>query len=621
MKDRSVEYPNRYQFNLVGGTDNIYDVIPAPGEITEEGTPINKGTLLSEATASKLGFASTDDPTVDDAFNAVPKLSQIRQTLPVAEGMTVQAGDVVDVVDGEIGVNYDTKDNGLLITNTSSTTIANRQCWFNPNKGLIFYYNTNNTVVYAVVVTITNGIVSKSNPVKILDTVMSGITRIDDTRCVVFNNQNSKLYARIIQLVDEQIVINAELELNNMSTVTDVDAYCFHEGIIDVQGTAYNDNQTYIAVLRVMPNNTITKLTSTLLCSNRYATSAAKIDDHSFAVFYSNGRYAKIVSVTNNFEVTIGKEQPVNTNAELANTPTFGTTYIEDNKIASVAYYSGTWYLTMYQVTDTISIVSNNTANITMTFINGIYFDGEKVRLIGGLNTTLYDVYFSITNDTISHEKNVLIFEMLNSNNYPRYQQNNNNQYVGKDYRLLLIYRESSDKYNPYLQYSYQVSTTTQALALTSGTAGENVDVAYDGVFDFDGLEVGQSIYDGNDALIAYCPVAGKVNVIGYWKRDERAFVTGSYVGTGGTGSNNRNSLSWDKCPQLVIVAGSDGINSGQQIGIFVKDVPNMMANCEYSNAVIWDDTGLEWYLYSSGNDGDQLNYPGTVYHYAAFFN
>ena len=78
MKDRNVEYPNRYKLNKVTGTDDTYDLVPAPGEVSDEGTILNKGNLLSDTTAANLGFAPTDDPTIDDAFQNVYRIGDLR---------------------------------------------------------------------------------------------------------------------------------------------------------------------------------------------------------------------------------------------------------------------------------------------------------------------------------------------------------------------------------------------------------------------------------------------------------------------------------------------------------------------------------------------------------------
>lgn len=66
MKDRNVQYPNRYQLVKVEGTDDIYDLTPAPGTIVEEGTIINKSALLKDETAELFGLGN--DAVPDDVF-------------------------------------------------------------------------------------------------------------------------------------------------------------------------------------------------------------------------------------------------------------------------------------------------------------------------------------------------------------------------------------------------------------------------------------------------------------------------------------------------------------------------------------------------------------------------
>lgn len=58
MKDRNVEFPNRYHLTKVAGTDDIYDLTPAPGAVYEEGTFRNKANDLSDDTAAMFGFSS-----------------------------------------------------------------------------------------------------------------------------------------------------------------------------------------------------------------------------------------------------------------------------------------------------------------------------------------------------------------------------------------------------------------------------------------------------------------------------------------------------------------------------------------------------------------------------------
>lgn len=56
----------------VEGTDDIYDLTPAPGTVTEEGTFLNSDTLLKQTTAALLGGDSSMVP--DEALVALKNL-------------------------------------------------------------------------------------------------------------------------------------------------------------------------------------------------------------------------------------------------------------------------------------------------------------------------------------------------------------------------------------------------------------------------------------------------------------------------------------------------------------------------------------------------------------------
>lgn len=76
VKDRSVQYPNRYQLTTVAGQSNTYDLTPVPGTIAEEGTPVNKALLdqylaasgTTAGTASALTLAQSGFSLTDGAY-------------------------------------------------------------------------------------------------------------------------------------------------------------------------------------------------------------------------------------------------------------------------------------------------------------------------------------------------------------------------------------------------------------------------------------------------------------------------------------------------------------------------------------------------------------------------
>ena len=87
MKDRVPTYPNRVILNPVAGQANTYDIVRAD-EPQQEGTPLNKATLLDDTTAEKLGL--TGDPTVNQALAGILK-KPIQATL-TADGWTAITG-------------------------------------------------------------------------------------------------------------------------------------------------------------------------------------------------------------------------------------------------------------------------------------------------------------------------------------------------------------------------------------------------------------------------------------------------------------------------------------------------------------------------------------------------
>lgn len=72
MKDRSVEYPNRYRMTLVPGTTDIYEMTPVPGEVYEEGTLMSKANILDDNSEMDI-WGTIGDRTPNDAFSFIGK--------------------------------------------------------------------------------------------------------------------------------------------------------------------------------------------------------------------------------------------------------------------------------------------------------------------------------------------------------------------------------------------------------------------------------------------------------------------------------------------------------------------------------------------------------------------
>ena len=105
MTDRNVQYPSRYKLTLVEGTSDVYELTPAPGEVSAEGTILNKANLLSDNTAQALGLPQAD-PTVNDALNQLSRKPDPWQLIDLLDNTGEMAGTwtAPDVFEGE---NYD----------------------------------------------------------------------------------------------------------------------------------------------------------------------------------------------------------------------------------------------------------------------------------------------------------------------------------------------------------------------------------------------------------------------------------------------------------------------------------------------------------------------------------
>lgn len=113
-----------------------------------------------------------------------------------------------------------------------------------------------------------------------------------------------------------------------------------------------------------------------------------------------------------------------------------------------------------------------------------------------------------------------------------------------------------------YFLYEY---ATSQAIALQSGTAGKSVDIIYSGITDASFITQGQTIASGG----VYG--AGVLDgVLQVWSNDRPKGLqieTGSYKGTGTYGSSKPNSITFSFVPKIVFI-GCNWHQDGAQKGI-----------------------------------------------------
>ena len=130
MKDRVPLYPGRVKMVPVAGQENTYDMSRADSP-QQEGTPLNKATLLSDETAALIWpDASTRpaDPTVDDALAALPHKRKVAKTVIITETqdwtVPAHAGEIdVRIFGGGGGGGYTKTELGADITKGHNYTV------------------------------------------------------------------------------------------------------------------------------------------------------------------------------------------------------------------------------------------------------------------------------------------------------------------------------------------------------------------------------------------------------------------------------------------------------------------------------------------------------------------
>ena len=89
MIDRNVEFPNRFRMTKVEGTDDIYDLIPAPGEVIAPGDTFSKANMLPDSIPAALGL-KMGNPQVKDALNVLANIGNVHvwsRTITLSEAI------------------------------------------------------------------------------------------------------------------------------------------------------------------------------------------------------------------------------------------------------------------------------------------------------------------------------------------------------------------------------------------------------------------------------------------------------------------------------------------------------------------------------------------------------
>lgn len=150
-----------------------------------------------------------------------------------------------------------------------------------------------------------------------------------------------------------------------------------------------------------------------------------------------------------------------------------------------------------------------------------------------------------------------------------------------------------------------------EAIALQSGSGGQSVQVIYDGVAELAGVTAGTSIT--SPGVQGYAPMDGLLWVGPAWET-----LSGEYIGTGLSGEANKCRLELGFMPKVLLIQSESGTHNG----IFVLGTPKgavLTGSSNYVNDISWSETAVTWYTDSGTGASAQLNTAGSKYRYCAW--
>ena len=556
----------------------------------------------------------------------------IKDTYPIATGNSVTAGDVVDVVNGEVTKSVVAEPNAIINFQTSlkHTTMAPVKKLSDKYSLTAVWYTSGTSVFVLDLLIIDN----KNNTTIYRKNLYSGSSDIISYISIAVLTPNHAVVSYYkygtqvvsVQISDDGIITSVGNEYGASGSL--IGATC--EAVDDDKVILFGnlDNYLYSVVLSVSTSNTFTVLKSAYVLSNQYPAyvSAVQLSDSTaaerrFLVSYRNTNSGNIACLILSFDsiytMTTGSTISITASTYapsvvLTDSGMVAITWVNSN--SSTQYVE---ILTISGLTITrgaaLSIGSNNRNVTAIAFVNG--------KLVVGATTTNTNTaaLLSISGTTLTKVQDYVF----------------TGDYVGasccfcqNENQIIVVFGASSGFYLTTLTVSgNQIAggftvNSTQAIALESGEAGQEIEVIFAGTTAADFITEGQKI--PSEGVYGYGPMTGWLNVIPYWAKEAGAkIVMGSYVGTGRGGQSNPNRLTFPFEPKFIYIYQVEASSSSQmfcgigQTHSFVSFADTSTTAQLYRYASVIDLSGkqMSWW---NDSDSAQLNVSGSKYLYLA---
>ena len=563
------------------------------------------------------------------------------RSYPVASGQSIQAGDVVDVVEGKAQKTLTPVANvETVLLERAVTHMA--VCDLNSEYAVVANSKDNGFNHAAFLISKKNGKrVGDSNYAN--ETTITGlsIARLSDTQFLIGYVENRALYVKLgtvsgnsISFSQSESVDAAFYNLFALAELTNGRVAVVYSALIA------GSNKLRMRVFTLSSSSLGSIYTRDITGESSGEISATSMNDGRVCICYvdlNDGNKGKVLiaAVDSSNAVTWG------------DVAVFNDTYTAKPRCASnqkgnvvISYYSsspvgvaartcivsGNTIIPRFaplQITSTSGVIENTIAQIPGACVVSCENGNAYLLLNEGSELSLAATYKFLHSSGTS--KSLDITAIANKQVLLCYSAAGNSGY-GTSTILTASGNQIAGSF---------INGSQDAIALKSGTAGQSIEVIYSGTVAADWVTEGQVV--DSPGVYGAGVLAGVLQV---WSKERPVgtkIVTGSYVGTGTYGSGNRNRLVFPSQPKVIFISGAlrESNNSFVRNGMAVmysgvSDYVSTLGMTYASSAkntndatITWSGNEVSWWTSPSSSDASytqyaQLNGNGITYHYTA---
>lgn len=576
------------------------------------------------------------------------------RSYPVASGQSIQAGDVVDVVEGKVQKSAMPVENVKTVFDNGAATLGTSVLRLSDNLNVVCYLYQNGSTYWPCVHLIddTGTVVGQTNRQVIENVNASNImaARLSDTQFLVGYLKDRSLHVNVGTVSGKSISFKGSFGVDS----------------------AFNSYYAFAA----LPNGRVAVVYKAIIAgSSKLRVRVYTLSSSSLGSIYTRdvtGESQLYISATaiseervcicfvDDYDGAKGKAVVAAINGSDAVTWGEVVTFEDSRILVPDVCASGSDAIVFFKTTYTSSDVANQHVRLLKVSDNVISLPNEKKTIWNkGSGNAEYPIRISPVG-----EKYVCLIPPGNSSNgSPAIVVSRNADALesGEAFQFCKSFAKALSAcaisgnnlivaYADFGNSSYGTVTTLtvsgnqiagsfgdgsqDAIALHAGTEGQSIKVIYSGTVAADWVTEGQVI--SSPGVYGAGVLDGVLQV---WSKDRPVgtIVTGSYVGTGTYGSGNRNRLVFPSPPKVIFISGAlrESNNSFVRNGMAVmysgvSDYVSTLGMTYASSAkntndatITWSGNEVSWWTSPSSSDASytqyaQLNGNGITYHYTA---